>query len=434
MRSFLMALLLSAALPLDLAYGEAIDSIAATVNGQAITCYEVEKEKNALVNQLKQTGESGIPSGSVLTQRALDSRITKLLQEQEAAMLDIRVSSEEIDASMAEVEKQNNIPAGRLPEVLAAQGIPLEEYRETLKGRLLGSKLINIAVRSKVKISEESMREYYRKNLKDPKPIREVRLAQVFIGVPGSATQAQFSVAAKKAAAIHRQLISGADFEKMVALKSDAPNAGEGGDMGWVMPGVVAPAFDVVFGLPVGGITEPIRSPAGFHIIRVTEEHLKQPEIGDSYDEVHARHILIQMPTTADERTRAKILLRAKNIARDMHGASDEEFATRAKEVSQGPSAERGGDLGWFRRGNMVEAFEKVAFAMEPGETSDVVESPFGLHIIRVVAKRHIDPNAYEAHRDNILQLLTNAEMQNQIPRWLAGIRAKASIVEKGCE
>ncbi|MDQ6967740.1 MAG: peptidylprolyl isomerase, partial [Mariprofundaceae bacterium] len=111
----------------------------------------------------------------------------------------------------------------------------------------------------------------------------------------------------------------------------------------------------------------------------------------------------------------------------------DEAFATRAKEVSQGPSASRGGDLGWFKRGQMVAAFEDAAFALKEGETSGVVKSPFGLHIIRVIKKRHVDPNSFVARADQIKQALTNAEMQTQVPRWLASLKAKAVITKQSC-
>ncbi|MDX8404090.1 MAG: peptidylprolyl isomerase, partial [Mariprofundaceae bacterium] len=197
--------------------------------------------------------------------------------------------------------------------------------------------------------------------------------------------------------------------------------------------GVIAQQFNEVFTLPVGGITKPIRSPGGFHIVQVSNERMHEPEIGDSYDEVHARHILISLPESADEATTAKTRHRAATIAREMKKSSDEEFATRAKEVSQGPSAKVGGDLGWFKQGQMVPEFEEAAFAMVPGETSDVVESSFGLHIIYLIAKRHINPNAFEAHHDRIQQLLISSEMQSQVPRWIANLKAEAVIEYKGC-
>ena len=155
--------------------------------------------------------------------------------------------------------------------------------------------------------------------------------------------------------------------------------------------------------------------------------------MGESYEEVHARHILLQIPSFSDEATTAKIRQRAEQIAADMQGASDEAFIARAKEASQGPSASKGGDLGWFRRGMMVPTFEETAFAMKAGETSGVVESNFGLHIIRTVAKRKIDPNSLEAHRENITQILANVEMQEQLPRWLTSLKAKSSIELREC-
>jgi len=192
--------------------------------------------------------------------------------------------------------------------------------------------------------------------------------------------------------------------------------------------------FTPALELPVNGVTAPIRSPAGFHILKVLNERWQDPEAtGESYDEVHARHILLQIPTLADEEDREKIRNRAEDIASEMQDASDEAFSTRAKEVSQGPSASKGGDLGWFRRGAMVPEFEKVAFAMQPGETSGVVKTQFGLHIIRVVAKRHIDPNSLQANRDKITRILSDVRMQEQLPRWIASLRAEADIQYHPC-
>jgi len=415
------------------ASAEELDAIAAIINGKAITCYQVEQDKQLMVQQLQQAGQKRLPANSALSERALESRIAQTLQQQEAARLGLAISDEEIDNAMADIESKNNIPAGQLPEILKAQGIDLEEYRQTMKERLLTSKVINMAVRSKLSISEESMREYYRKHLANPKPIREVRLAQVYIALPASPTPKQLTSTTQKTQKIYEKLLNGADFAQTVALQSDAPDAKQGGDMGWIFPGGIAQQFNEVFGLPVGGIAKPVRSAAGFHILKVTDERIHEPEVGDSYDEVHARHILIKLPESADTATEAKIRHRAATIAREMQGKSDDAFATRAKEISQGPSAGRGGDLGWFRKGQMVAVFEKAAFAMKAGETSGVVESPFGLHIIRVIAKRHVDPNSFEAHHDRIQQVLTNAEMQNQVPRWIAGLKAKAVIEYKSC-
>jgi len=415
------------------AAADEIDAIAAIVNGRAITCFEVNQDAQMMARQISQSGQGSAPSFTLLVDRALDSRVSMVLQQQEAAKLGLSVDDEEINNAIADIETKNGIPAGQLPEILKKQGVDVDEYRQTIHDRLLTSKVINTAVRGKLNISEESMQEYYRKNLANPKPIREINLAQIYVALPSAPSPEDVIKAKAKADGIYNKLKKGANFKRQVAISSDAPDAGEGGNMGWFLPGAISEQFADVFGLPVGGITTPKRSAAGFHILKVVNERIHEPEIGKSYDEINARHILIKLPESANTTTEAKIRHRAATIAREMQDSSDEEFATRAKEISQGPSAGRGGDLGWFRKGQMVAAFEDAAFAMKPGETSGVVESPFGLHIIRVVAKRHIDPNSFEAHRDRIQQLLTNAEMQNQVPRWITGLKANAVIEYKGC-
>ncbi|WP_232507773.1 peptidylprolyl isomerase [Ghiorsea bivora] len=415
------------------AYAERLDAIAAVVNGEVVTCYEVEQAEKTLKDQLVQQGIA-LPSDSVIYQRSLDARVMRALQHQEAQNLEIKVGAEEVEAAMADVEKRNKLEPGQLESVLRAQGIDVDNYRQTLKDRLLNSRLMNIAVRSKISISEEAMREYYRKHLKNPKPAREVRVAQLFIALPAEADSAAVEATRQRVNALYQQLKSGADFTRMVTLESDAPDSTSGGDMGWVSPGAVKGAFAQVFSLKVGELTDVIRSSGGFHILKVTDERMRKPQSTEAYEEVHARHILIKVPDSADMNTQMKIRQRAEKIAKEMQGVSDKAFAVRAKELSQGPSASRGGDLGWFKPGQMVPAFDQVVFTMKAGETSGVVETQFGLHIIRVVEKRKVNPNAFEARKAEIEQRLIEAEMQQQVPRWLNSLKEQAQIKEMSCK
>lgn len=414
-------------------YAERLDAIAAVVNGEVITCYEVETAIKGLKSQLQQSG-AAIPSEQVLYDRALDARIKRALQLYEAQTLGIHIKSEEVDAAMTDMEKRNNLQPGQLNEVLEAQGVDMETYREALKDRILNGRLVNAVVRSKLSVSDEAKREYYRKNLKDPKPVRELRTSQMFIGLPADADAATVEYKREEADMYYQRFLDGEDFITVVTLESDAPNASEGGDMGWVSQGGVKGAFVQIFETPVGGITPPIRSAGGFHIVKVMDERVRTPENLQPYEEVRARHILLQIPESADLDTQVKIRQRAEKIAKEMQGTSDEAFAVRAKELSQGPSATRGGDLGWFKRGQMVGAFDEVVFAMQPGDTSGIVETQFGLHVIRLVEKRKVEPNAYEAHQARIEQLLLETEMQQEVPRWMNGLMSKAKIEKKSCD
>jgi len=414
------------------AKAEILDQIASVVDREAITCYQVELDKQELAKRLG--GEGNLPGRQILLERALEGRIIQILQVHAARKLELKVDAEEVKHAIDDVEAQNNIPAGQIGKVLKAQGIDLKTYRRKLSERLLISKLINIEVRSKLRVSEEAMREYYRKYLKTAKPLRELRLSQVFFSLPPDPTPDAVKETRLRAEKVRQQAINGKDFGKLAALNSDAGDTSQGGDMGWFSTGSLPPSLASISSLPLHHVSQLIRSPSGFNMIYVSEERMSEPEARqDSYDEVHARHILIKLPKRADAKTEEKIRDRAQQVAEELQDATDEDFAKRAQEISQGPSAKKGGDLGWFKHGQMVKVFEDTAFKIQAGKTSGVVESPFGLHIIRVIARRRVDPNSFDAHRDGIQTLLLNAQMQDRMPRWIAGLKAKAVIERRGC-
>ena len=293
----IMAALL--ALP-QLAHAETLDALAASVNGKAIDCTEVASDTDTLIKALKQAGAQQLPPRSQLAKRALDARIMELLQQQDAKRLGISVSDDEVNQAIANVEASNNIPDGQLPEILKAQGVDFKDYKRKLRDRLLASKLTNIAVRDKIKISEESMREYYRKHLENPQPIRELRLSQIFIGLPQEPSPQQVARAKAKAEMVRGKWASGQRFSELAQLYSDSPDAKQGGDLGWHAVGTLDSRFASVFKLAQGQVSQPIRSPAGFHLIQVTGVRMVKPKLGKAYDEIHAAHILIKIPDDAD--------------------------------------------------------------------------------------------------------------------------------------
>jgi peptidyl-prolyl cis-trans isomerase SurA len=416
------------------AAAEVLDGIAAVVNGNAITCSQVREDADDLGKQLAASGPKQVPSEKELFSRALDNRITLLLQEEEAKSLDISISDDEVEQAMANVEEQNGIPAGQLPDVLKAQGVDIDRYKQSLRDRLLTAKLSNIAVRSKLQVSEEAMREYYRKYIADTGPKREIEVSQIFLPLPLDPSPEEVATAYRQMDTWRQAILGGASFTRIAELNSAGPEASQGGSLGWLLPGALSPRFSSVFSLKVGEVSQPIRSPAGLHLFTVSKERMKEPDKqAVAYDEIHARHILLKLNDSMSPEEQAKVRQHAEEIAKAMQGVSDQDFAIRAKEVSQGPSAPKGGDLGWFKRGTMVPEFEQVAFALQPGQTSGVVQTRFGLHIIRVVERRHVDPDSFEAHRDEIQNILINMEMQDQLPRWLAGLKAKAMIEQRTC-
>ncbi len=412
---------------------ERLDSLAATVGARAITCYEVHQAVDTMVQQMQLSGAKTSPK-NIVFQRILKSKIDEAVELQRARQLKLSISDNALAQAMAKVEQRNNIPAGQLETVLERQGVNIEDYRQQMKRQLLISQLVNVDVRSKIQISEESMHEYYRKYLANPKPTRELHLSRILLALPEEPTPQQVTQVTRRLLKIRQRIVGGETLASLAPLLSDGSNAAQGGDLGWHYPEAMPAQFRDFLAQSVGALSQPIRMADGMNLMLIDEERWHQPKIGKPYDELHARHILFRIPSDADAPTRAKILHRAQVVAEEMQKADDAGFATRAKELSQGPSGKRGGDLGWFKHGDMAAAFEKAADKLQAGQTSGVVKSAFGLHVIRMVARRHIDPNAFEVHRDRISQQLTSMELQARLPRWLAGLKEDLLIDIHPCQ
>lgn len=408
-----------------------LDAIAATVNSEAISCFQVAEGIATMQTQIKQAGAS-LPEGQQLYNRVLDTEIMLLLQQHEARKLGVGVEPEEVMQAVENMAKSNNLLVSQLKSALKQQGMNYESYKKNIENRILINKLINTAIRSQINISEESTHEYYRKYLEDPKPVRELHIKQILFGLPSSPTPEQVASVREQAMNIYDRLREGESFDQLASLYS-SNNGNMDNDLGWFMEGSISSVFNAVFALPVNQVTEPTRSPAGFHILLAAEDRWKKPDLGKAYEEVHARHILFKVPSSASEAEKADIRHQAKTVARQLKNVSDDDFAERARELSQGPSASKGGDLGWFKRGQMVPEFEEAAFAMNDNDTSNAVKTRFGWHIIRVVEKRKIDPGSFAANRERIQKVLTDAEMQTQVPRWMANLKSEAVIKKKTC-
>jgi len=406
-----------------------IDAVAALVDGEPIVCSEVLADAEALAQSLGTT-----PSEEIVAQ-ALDARIQRVLELHEAKRWKLSVDDEELAQTIASIEEQNGLPPGGLKDALAAQGIDWEQYRKRLREQLLIGRLINVAVRAQIKIPEAVLREAYERRYAHPKPVRVLHLRRIFLPLPATPSPELVQKTIALAEAIRKRVLAGEDFAQLARLYSKAPEADQGGDLGWVRADALPVRLRAVASLQEGEISKPLRTPAGVFLFQLVGVRTEKPRSrSKAYDEVHLRHILLRIPKDADAATRARIRARAEALARELRNADDETFARRAREISQGPSAEQGGDLGWVRRGQLVPAFEKVAFSLPVGATSGVVETPFGLHIIRVVARRHIDPNSFEALRDEIERTLIEAAVQERLPQWIADLRARAQIELRGCQ
>jgi len=149
-------------------------------------------------------------------------------------------------------------------------------------------------------------------------------------------------------------------------------------------------------------------------------------------EQIKASHILIAPklsdPNTDPNKAKAEALAKARDLLRQIKsGAAD--FATLAKEYSSCPSANRGGDLGFFGRGKMVPAFEQAAFALKPGQVSDIVETRFGYHIITVTERRDATEISFDEAKNSIMTQLRQQQKQQIAEQYIESLKAGADIV-----
>jgi peptidyl-prolyl cis-trans isomerase SurA len=262
------------------ARAELVDRIAAVVNTDVIALSEVEARAAPELARLRGEPDAS-KRGELRTQvikRVLDALIGEKLMDAQVRDLNIEVTEAEVDLGVDDVKRQNNVEGAQFEQLLAQEGYTLSAFRSFMKKHLSKLKLVNLKVRSKVKVTDEDMKAEYAKLSRDEQQDFEVRARHLLIQVAPKATPEQVEQARLKAVALMAEAKKpGVDFSALAKAKSEGPSASDGGDLGFFKRGVMVAEFDkVAFTLPIGGISEPVRTKFGWHVIRV-EEHRATP-------------------------------------------------------------------------------------------------------------------------------------------------------------
>jgi peptidyl-prolyl cis-trans isomerase SurA len=308
-----------------------------------------------------------------------------------------------------------------LKSTLEAGGIRFEDFREDTRMQILLSRLQTQEVARDIQVTDQEVDRFLAKNASQLIPREQVRLQHILVALPEDPTPAQVAQAEKKAKGLLARLRSGADFAAVAAASSDGRTALQGGDLGWFeMAAVPSLVTDLARTMAQGEITEPLRSPSGFNIIKLTD--IKGGG-SQSVTQINARHILVrtnELVSDADAKTRLN-QLRSRIIGGD-------DFATLARAHSDDTgSALKGGDLGWVNPGDTVTEFEEVMNALAPNEVSEPFQSPFGWHIVQVRERRTQDA------ADDLLRLKAREAIQRRkaeeaTDAWLRRLRDEAYV------
>lgn len=398
---------------------EQLDRIVAVVNDDAIMASELENRVAQARSQLANRGIA-IPSDQVLRSQVLERMVIEQIQLQMAEQANLSVDDTELNRAVRAVAESNGMTLEQFANVLEADGLSLAVVRDQVRREMLMRQLQQRRVASQVDVSEREVERY----LEQQGANSNVRyhLAHILVALPQSPSPDQVSAAQQRAQALYERLQEGADFAALAAAESDGGNALEGGDLGWRRGGEIPSVFaEAVPALSVGQVSEPIRSPSGFHLVKLLDREggTQQAVI----EEQRVRHILIGTNPNRDAQE-ARAL--AEQVRQRL--VSGEDFASVAQQVSDDRgSALNGGLLGWVRPGQMVPAFEQAMSQLPVGQVSQPVRSRFGYHLIEVLERRQQDVTQ-EARRNQIRQMVFQRKVNNELEAWLQQIRAEAYV------
>lgn len=394
-----------------------LDGIVAIVDEDVILRSELDRQVATIIAQYSKNPEQ-LPPRAELERQVLDRLIMSQLQVARANSTGIKISDAEVDDTMAQIAQQNKMQVGQLRQAIESQGMSWDQFRRNVYDESLIRQLRQRIVQSRVQISDTEIDLM----LKAGGAQRgELDMGHIQITLPDGATPEQISAAQAKADDVVRQIQGGMDFSAAAIRYSDAPNALEGGDLGWRGYDELPPAFtEVAERLQVGQTSPPMRGPNGFHIVKLIGKRAGGTELVVEY---HARHILIRFSEIVSDAQAEKTVRELRE--RILAGA---DFAQLAREYSNDTNtANLGGDMGWFEINAWGSKVAEAIQATAEGKISEPFKSDAGWHILEVLAQRTAD-KTLEADRDKARQTLGNRKAEEEYESFLRQIRAEAYI------
>ena len=362
-----------------------IDRIVVIVNDDVITDSELNQRLRETKKQLVLEKISA-PPDAALKKQLLERMVLERLQIQLAASTGIRISESDVDRAFETVARRNNFNAEDFRKALTQKGMDITAYRLQLHDQLTIQQLLEREINNRVTVTNNEVDNF----LENPQSRADMdvsyQLSHILIGIPESASPESIQAARKRAEDVRRQIAEGANFEQTAVSQSQGADALKGGNLGWKKAGELPELFlSVLKNLAVGGISDILRSPNGFHILKLINK--RGDNQAEAVTQTHVRHILLKpSEILSPEDARNKLLGLRERIE---NGA---DFAALARAHSEDTgSAASGGDLGWANPGQMVPEFEKAMNALKPDQLSQPVKTPFGLHLIQALGRRTHD-------------------------------------------
>jgi len=398
-----------------------LNRIVAVVNNAVITQSELDRQMEQTLHQMA-LRNTPPPAKDVLAKRLLERMITEKTLLQMADETNIRVDGDSVDRAVARVAAQNNLEPLAFRIALEKEGIDFEAYRQQIRQQLIIARLREREVDNHIVVTDAEVDNFLANQKQDPSRQAEYNLGHLLFLAPDGASPETLQKLKAKAEKAQAELKNGADFAQVSASYSDAQNALQGGTMGWRGEAKLPSLFvDAVKGIKIGEVTPTLRSPNGYHILKLIDRHdIDGKQI---VRQSHARHILIKTNEVISDQDAYSRLMEL----RDRLVNGDADFAKLAKQYSNDTSAAQGGDLGWLNPGDTVPEFERAMDAAQAGEITKPVKTPFGLHLIQVLERRDQDVGP-ERQRQLARQAIRERKSEEAFDDWVRQAHDRAYV------
>lgn len=396
-----------------------IDRIVAVVDKDVITYSELRDRIQIVLSQLEKQGNQRPPQ-DVLEKQVLERLISDRLQLQLAAQTGLRVDDSQLDRTMERIAEQNKLSVGEFRTALESEGINYRKFREDMRNEIILARLREREVDNRVSVTEAEIDNLLTSQASRNEIRDEFDLSHILIRTPEESAPEELQKLRAKADEAMKRLQDAEDFGQVSARYSDAPNALEGGKLGWKNDTQIPKLFvDALKNMQAGQVTL-VRSPNGFHILKLNNRRgAASPML---VQQTNVRHILIKPSEIVSD---ADAQHRLEDLKERIENGGN--FAELARQYSEDGTAAKGGELGWVNPGDTVPDFEKAMNELQPGQVSAPVRSPFGWHLIQVLERRNQDMSK-EAARLKARQEIRTRKADEAYQDWLRELRDRAYV------
>ena len=385
-KKLIAALLLGATLSVAHAAIELVDRIIAVVGKDVVMLSELKSRAQQNYSELAKRNPNALPSQEQVLTSTLDDLILEKLQLAEAAKLGITASSDRVAEAMAQIAKNNKLTLDQLRDALAIEGTSFDAFRNKIKNQLTVQRLIDKEVTNRIQVSDSEIDGLIAAQDANAAKRREVRLFHILVRTPDGATADEAKAAEAKADKARKRIDAGESFEQVAIGTSDASNALQGGDVGWLAFAQLPRGYqEIVAKMNAGDVVGPFRSSNGFNILKAAEFRVPKDEV-EMVTEYHSRHILVRTnELTSEEDAKTKLEQLKERIE------NGESFELIAKANSDDNSAIKGGDLDWMALNIAVPEFEEIMIKAPIGQITQPFKTRFGWHILEVMETRQVN-------------------------------------------